>query len=211
MPYYASGNTERGIEFLDKAAASKDTVSYYASYYLGILHLKQGNKPLALNAFDYAKKNPKDRELAQESAFQFAKVSYDAGKPDQAISEFERYLKTYPSSSHSVEVKEMLAQAYVNGNNFNKAIEYIEALPSRNQYINQAYQKAAYLKGSELYNKENYPRSGGVLREVVGVSDRPELYRPQQVSGAVKPILSEENSSEGGNQLFKGCWSGRFH
>lgn len=154
---YASGNTERGIEFLDKAAASKDTVSYYASYYLGILHLKQGNKPLALNAFDYAKKNPKDQELAQESAFQFAKVSYDAGKPDQAIGEFERYLKTYPSSSHSVEVKEMLAQAYVNGNNFNKAIEYIEALPSRNQYINQAYQKAAYLKGSELYNKENYP------------------------------------------------------
>lgn len=153
---YIAGNTEKGIEYLDKAAASKDTVSYYASYYLGILHLKKGNKPLALNAFDYARKNPADKSLAEESSFQFGKVSYDAGKPDQAISEFEYFLKTYPTSSHSAEVKELLAQAYVNGNNFNKAIEYIEALPSRNQHINQAYQKAAYLKGSELFNKEQY-------------------------------------------------------
>jgi TolA-binding protein len=154
--HYATGNTVRGIEFLEKSAASKDTVSYYASYYLGILHLKQGNKPLALNAFDYARKNPKDASLAEESAFQFAKISYDAGKQDQAVAEFERYLKNSPTGVHANEAKELLAQAYINGNNFNKAIEYIEALPSRNSYVNQAYQKAAYLKGSELFNKEDY-------------------------------------------------------
>lgn len=153
---YAAGNTAKGIQYLDKAAAAKDTVSYYASYYLGILYLKQGNKPYALNAFNYAKKNPKDAKLAEESSFQFAKVSYDDGKPDLAIDEFERFLRSYPSSERTVEVKELLAQAYVNGNNFNKAIEYIEALPSRNQYINQAYQKASYLKGSELFNKTEY-------------------------------------------------------
>ncbi len=156
---YAAGNTEKGIEYLDKAAAAKDTVSYYASYYLGILYLKQGNKPYALNAFDYAKKNPKDKKLAEESSFQFAKVSYDAGKPDQAINEFEKFVTTYSSSVHANEVKELLAQAYVNGNNFNKAIEYIEALPSRNPIINQGYQKATYLKGAELFNKNQYPEA----------------------------------------------------
>ncbi len=155
--HYAAGNTEKGIEYLDKAAATKDTVSYYASYYLGILHLKQGNKQNALNAFNYAKKNPKDKNLAEESSFQYAKVSYDAGKPDMAIDEFEKFVSAYPNSKHAVEVKELLAQAYANGNNFNRAIEYIEGLSSRNQYINQAYQKATYLKGSELFNKEDYP------------------------------------------------------
>ena len=155
--HYAAGNAEKGIQYLGKAAAGKDSVSYYASYYLGILHLKQGNKQNALNAFNHAKKNPADKSLAEESSFQYAKVSYDAGKPDIAIDEFERFLQLYPESIHAVEVKELLAQAYVNGNNFNKAIEYIEGLPSRNQYINQAYQKATYLKGSELFNKEDYP------------------------------------------------------
>lgn len=153
---YVEGNTERGIAYLDKAAASRDTVSYYASYYLGILHVKQGNKSLALNAFDYARKNLTDRSLAEESAFQVGKIAYDAGKPDRAISEFESFIKTYPKSSHAAEVKELLAQAYINGNNYNKAIEYIEALPNRNQLINQAYQKATYLKGTELFNKEQY-------------------------------------------------------
>lgn len=153
---YATGNTERGIQYLDKAAASKDTVSYYASYYLGILHVKQGNKTLALNAFDYARKNPSDKNLAEESAFQLGKVAYDAGKPDLAISAFETFTKDYPRSGHINEVKELLAQAYINGNNYNRAIEYIESLSSRNQHINQAYQKATYLKGSEHFNKEQW-------------------------------------------------------
>ena len=157
--HYAAGNTAKAIEYLDKAAEAKDTVSYYASYYLGILYLKQGNKPYAMNAFNYAKKNPADKTLAAESSFQFAKVSYDAGKPDLAIDEFEKFLTNNPNNPHTVEVKELLAQAYVNGNNFNKAIEYIEGLPSRNQYINQAYQKATYLKGSELFNKGDYSES----------------------------------------------------
>lgn len=153
---YTSGNTEKGVEYLERAAAAKDTVSYYASYYLGILYLKQGNKPYALNSFNYAKKNPKDAKLAEESSFQFAKISYDAGKPDQSIDEFERFLKTYPASVHTTEVNELLAQAYVNGNNYNKAIQYIEALPSRNAYIDQAYQKATFLRGSDLFNRGEY-------------------------------------------------------
>jgi TolA-binding protein len=153
---YSAGNTDKAISYLERAAAAKDTVGYYASYYLGVLYLQKGNKPYALNSFSYARKNPKDAKLAEESAFQYAKVAYDAGKPDLAIDEFERYLQQYPRSTHAVEVNELLAQAYVNGNNYNKAIEYIEALPSRNQYIDQAFQKASFLKGSELFNKGEY-------------------------------------------------------
>ncbi len=153
---YELNKTDKAITYLSKSAASKDSVSYYASYYLGILYLKQGDKPLALNAFDFARKVPEDKEFAEEASFQFAKVSYDAGRPDQAINEFEKFLDTYRGSAHTNEVKELLAQAYVNGNNFHKAIEYIEALPSKSPQIQQAYQKATYLMGAELFNKNNY-------------------------------------------------------
>lgn len=146
----------KAIQYLSKSASTRDSASYYASYYLGILYIKQGEKPLALNAFDFARKNPFDKRLAEESWFQFGKVSYDAGKPDQAIAEFEKFLVQYPSGAHSNEVKELLAQAYVNGNNYHKAIQYIEALSTRSPYIDQAYQKATYLKGAELFNKEDY-------------------------------------------------------
>jgi TolA-binding protein len=156
---YALDQTEKAITYLSKSAATKDSTSYYSSYYLGILYLKEGEKPLALNAFDMARKYPKDRKLVEESSFHFAKVSYDAGRQDQAIEEFEKFLSAFRSSAHTNEVKELLAQAYVNGNNFHKAIEYIESLPSKSPQIEQAYQKATYLKGAELFNKESYPEA----------------------------------------------------
>jgi len=156
---YSLNQTPKAIDYLGKSAALRDSVSYFASYYLGILYLKQGEKPLAINAFDFARRNPADRQLAEESWFQFAKVSYDAGNPEVAIQELEKFLSTFPQSLHKNEVKELLAQAYVNGNNYHKAIEYIESLPSRPPQIEQAYQKATYLQGSELFNKENYPEA----------------------------------------------------
>jgi TolA-binding protein len=157
--YYTLGQEDKAIGYLKESAASSDSVSYYASYYLGIMYLKHGDKPYALNAFNYAKNYTADKRLSEESSFQFAKVAYDAGKADMAISELESFLNAFPSSAHQNEVKELLAQAYVNGNNYNKAIAYIESLPQKNTSMQQAYQKATYLKGSELFNKEDYPQA----------------------------------------------------
>jgi len=157
--HYEMNQPQKALGYLSKAAASKDTIGYYASYYLGILYLKQGEKPLAINAFDYARKHPKDEKLSEEATFQLAKVSYDAGRPEQAITEFEKFLKTFQDSKHAPEVRELLAQAYINGNNYNKAIEYIETLSSRSAYIDQAYQKATYLKGADLYNRDDFEQA----------------------------------------------------
>ncbi|MBX2963203.1 MAG: tetratricopeptide repeat protein [Cyclobacteriaceae bacterium] len=154
--YYSLGQNDKAIDYLKLSAASSDSVGYYASYYLGILYLKQGNKPFASTAFENARKYTNDQALVEESTFQYAKVSYDLGKPDQAIAEFEKFMTAFPSSEYTNEVKELLAQAYVNGNNYNRAIDYIESLPRRSRSVDQAYQKATFLKGTELFNKNDY-------------------------------------------------------
>lgn len=152
---YASGKDQKAIEYL-KVSAGSDSVSVYASYYLGLIYLKQGNKVYALNSFDVARKNASVTVIAEESMYQYGKIAYDLGRPDQAISIFEQFKRTYPSSTHIGEVNELLAQAYVNGNNYNKAIEYIEAMPRRSPAIDAAYQKATYLKGAELFNMNQF-------------------------------------------------------
>ncbi|HEU5290773.1 MAG TPA: tetratricopeptide repeat protein, partial [Cyclobacteriaceae bacterium] len=154
--YYALDQDEKATQYLKTSAAKQDSVSFYASYYLGILYLKQGNKQFALNSFAHSRNCKNDEKLVEESTFQHAKVSYDLGKGDLAIPQFEKFLVTYPKSSRTVEVKELLAQSYVDGNNYNKAIEYIESLPQRGASMDKAYQKATYLKGAELFNKEDY-------------------------------------------------------
>lgn len=156
---YTLGDDAVAMKYLKSSFADKDSVGYYSSYYLGALYLKQNQKPMALTAFDIARKFRPDQKLVEESTYQYAKIAYDMGKPDQAISEFEKILVAFPKSTHSDEIKELLSQAYVNASNYNKAIEYIEALPRKSPAIERAFQKATMLKGIELFNKEDYPTS----------------------------------------------------
>ncbi|GHN01330.1 hypothetical protein WSM22_28190 [Cytophagales bacterium WSM2-2] len=147
----------KALEYLKNSFADADSVGFYSSYYLGQIYLKSNQKPMALTAFDIARKFKPDQKLVEESSFQYAKISYDMGRADQAISEFENILKAFPNSSHTIEIKELLSQAYVNANNYNKAIDYIEALPNRSPVVERAYQKATMLKGMDLFNQELYP------------------------------------------------------
>lgn len=156
---YTIGQDAKAISYLKNSFADNDSIGYYSAFYLGQLYLRGNQKPLALTSFEVAKRYKADALLAEESAFQFAKIAYELGHPDQAIAEFERILKNYPTSTHSIEIKELLSQAYVNANNFNKAIEYIEALPNRSVAVERAYQKATMLKGMELFNQEDYPQA----------------------------------------------------
>ena len=153
---YLAGQDVEALTYFKASVSDKDSVGFYSSYYLGLLYLKQQQKPLALIAFDNARKFESDKKLVEESTFQYAKISYDMGQPDKAISEFEKFLVLLPTSDHVIEVKELLSQAYVNANNYNKAIEYIESLPKRGLAIDRAFQKATFLKGTELFNKEDY-------------------------------------------------------
>ena len=147
---------DAAISYFRRSASDKDSVGFYSSYYLGSLYLKKQQKPQALNAFDNARNFKVDPRIVEESTYQFAKISYELGKPDQAIAEFENFVVQFPQSVHITEVKELLSQTYVNANNYNKAIEYIEAMPKRGANIDLAYQKATLLKGEELFNKEDY-------------------------------------------------------
>lgn len=153
---YTLGEDADALKYLKLSFVDSDSVGFYSAYYLGSLYLKQNQKPMALTSFDIARKFLPDQKLVEESTYQFAKVAYDLGRPDQAITEFEKMLVAFPKSVHADEIRELLSQAYVNASNYNKAIEYIEAMPKRSPAVERAFQKATLLKGIELFNKEDY-------------------------------------------------------
>jgi tetratricopeptide (TPR) repeat protein len=156
---FSTGQNNLALDYFKATASDNDSVGFYSSYYLGLLYLKQQQKPLALTAFGNARKFAADPAIVEESAYQFAKISFDVGQSEQAIRESERFLSVFPASTHALEMRELLSQAYTDGNNYNKAIAYIESLPKRSPVIDRAFQKATYLKGAELFNKEDYAQA----------------------------------------------------
>jgi len=170
-----AGNDDLALRYLKSSASDADSIGVYASYSLGLLYLKRLEKPLALTAFEVTRKFKKDPRLAEESLYQAAKINYDLGKPDIAINEFEQLLRDFPQSMYIQEVKETLSQVYVNANNYNKAIEYIDALSKRTPAIDKAYQKATFLKGTELFNKEDYANAVSLFEKSLQYPSDPEI------------------------------------
>ncbi|MBK5278061.1 MAG: tetratricopeptide repeat protein [Bacteroidia bacterium] len=156
---FSVGEDDAALDWLKQSALDNDSIGYYSSYFLGSLYLKMNQKTLAITAFENARNFKSDKRIVEESTFQAAKLSYDLLLPDKAITEFEKFVSDFPASVHATEVKELLSHAYLNANNYNKAIEYIESFPKRNQNLDRAYQKATLLKGIELFNMEDYPNA----------------------------------------------------
>lgn len=168
-------DTDHALQYLKASATDLDTIGTNASYLIGTIYLQRKEKPLALTAFENVKNSTIDARIAEESLFLSAKVNYELGRADESIAEFEGLLKRYPQSTHQQETRELLSQAYINANNFNKAIEYIESLPRRTPAVDRAYQKATYLKGTDFFNKEDYINAVQYLQKSLEVPIDPAL------------------------------------
>jgi tetratricopeptide (TPR) repeat protein len=142
---YKTGDYKGAIEGFKPAAASpKDSLSQYAAYHLGNSYLQAGNKTFALNAFDQARKGKFSKAIAEEAAFSYAKVSYDAGNSVQATTALKDFVKAYPDSKHEGEANELLGEAYLNSNNYEEAIAHIERIKTRTPRIEAAYQRVTF-------------------------------------------------------------------
>jgi TolA-binding protein len=161
--------------FKPVASATRDTLSQYASYYLGLSYLQSGNKPFALTAFDAARKAKFSKDLQEEAAFYHAKLSYEQGNGANAIVALKDFLKTYPNSKHENEVNELLGEAYLSSNNYAEAIAHLESIKRRTPRIDAAYQRVTYNRGVELFNNERFPEAVAMFAKSLQTSPDVDL------------------------------------
>lgn len=187
---YKLGDHQGAIDQFKVVATENDSTGIYASYYLGILYLKEGNKNYAITAFDKARKSELNPSLTEESTYQYVKVALDLGRTEEAIRVMNDFTGDFPQSSHLDEVNDLLSQAYLNSNNYNLAIRHIEALASVNRNLQTIYQKATYLKGAEEFNKGNY-------QDAIQLFDKSLKYQVDPVFTAKASVWAGEAFSVG--------------
>ncbi|MDH5382162.1 MAG: tetratricopeptide repeat protein, partial [Cyclobacteriaceae bacterium] len=156
---YALSKYDEALDNFKIVASGNDEVAMYSSYYLGILYYKNGNSRYALTAFDKVRSNKFSKELQLEGEYQYGKLCFDIGDDSKAISSMEYFVKTYPDSKYSQELSELLSEAYLSTNDYEKAIKQIELQKNKSQKLLAAYQKANYLAGTVYFNKGDYRRA----------------------------------------------------
>jgi len=167
------GNSEAAIESFKRVALNQDSLSQYASYYLGQLYTEEDNLLFASSAFDQASKLSYNKQMQEDAAFLYAKVNYQSKKYTLAILALDRFIRTYRESDYVPEANNLLSEAFLNTNDFQRAITFIERLEQKSPRIQQAYQKVTFYKGTEFYNQAQYDQA-------VQLFDKSLIYTPDK-------------------------------
>lgn len=151
------GDLQGAEKHYKKAALDRDTLGAYASYQLGLLYMEQKNYVFAVPAFKRA--SSYENEIQEEAHYLQAKAEFDGANYDQAIVLFKEYSDQFKAGTYVSNVNEMLSEAYLNTDNYELAIDYIESLERLTPKLKASYQHITFVKGVELFNKRRFYES----------------------------------------------------
>ncbi len=156
---YKSANKTAAIDNFKQIASQDDSIGQFASYYLGVLYVDQDNQPFATSAFERAADMKFDEDIREQASFNLGKVYFAREDFSQAIKAFTAFKEAFPNSRNMVEVNDLLSESYLNTQNYQQAIAFIESLPNKTAQIRKAYQKVSFFAGTQAFNNSDFYKS----------------------------------------------------
>jgi hypothetical protein len=150
--YYNAKNWNKAIEGFKQIGGKEDSLAQNAMYLLGDAYLKTGQKANARNAFLLCASNSSNAKQQEVSQYNYAKLSYELGYQDVALTELQKFLQTYPNSEYTNEGKELLVGMLANTNNYKDALALLESVQSPSPNARRLYPVILYGRASELIN-----------------------------------------------------------
>ena len=150
--YYQLQRFPKAIEGFKQLGGKEDSLAQNAMYLLGDAYMKTGQKANARNAFLFCESNssyPVQKEISQ---FQYAKLSYELGYPDIALTELRSFLQTYPKSTYVPEARELLLSVLANTSNYKDALALMDSVSNPSPAARQLKARILYGRATELIN-----------------------------------------------------------
>lgn len=121
------------------------------------------NKQGARNAFFKTTKVNYDKEIQEEGAFNYAKLSYELDFHQVALDATQEFISNYPYSKKLNDAKVLLGEILLTTKNYKDAIEILESIPNKNREALEVYQKVCYYRGLEFYNERAFQNAISVF------------------------------------------------
>jgi len=150
--YYQTGNYPKAIEGFKQLSGKEDSLAQNAMYLLGDAYLKTNQKANARNAFSYCAANSSNAYQREVSKYNYAKLSYELGYQDVALTELKKFLAEYPNSAYNAEAKELLVGVLANSNSYKDALALVEGLKNPSDNVKKQYAKILYGRATEMVN-----------------------------------------------------------
>ncbi len=150
--YYQTANYTKAIEGFKQLSGKEDSLAQNAMYLLGDAYLKTNQKANARAAFSFCAANTSNVYQREVSRYNYAKLSYELGYQDVALTELKKFLADYPNSAYDTEAKELLVGVLANSNSYKDALTLVEGLKNPSDNVKKQYAKILYGRATEMVN-----------------------------------------------------------
>ena len=150
--YYQTKDYNKAIAGFKQIGGATDSMSQNSMYLLGDAYLRTGQKANARNAFLFCSlnsSNPKQKEI---SRFNYAKLSYELGYQDVALTELQGFLQQFPNSEYAREGRELLVSVLAGTNNYRDALTLLDSLDHPSENARRLIPRILYGRATELVN-----------------------------------------------------------
>lgn len=150
--YYQTKSWDKAIAGFKQLGGKEDSLAQNSMYMLGDAYLKTGQKANARNAFLFCASNSSNPQQKEISQYNYAKLSYELGYQDVALTELQAFLQRYPNSSYNREAKELLVSVLANTNNYKDAMTFLDSLDHPSENARRLVPRILYGRATEMVN-----------------------------------------------------------
>lgn len=165
--YYKINDFKKAAKYFEEVLDYKDKLSQNVFYHLGDCYIKTGEKQKARMAFQSAAKLDFEPAIKEDASYNYSKLTYELSffPFNEAIKALKEHIEAYPASPKVPECYQYLVKAYMNTKNYKDAISSIELIKEKNNDLYEAYQRATYFRGLELFSNLDFKNSLGHLNK----------------------------------------------
>ncbi len=167
--YYDAGQLTKAIEGLKQLSNERDSLGQNSMYILGDCYLKTGQKANARAAYQFCAYNSSNKQQQEISLFTYAKLSYELGYQDIALSEMQRFITQYPASTYNTEAKEILVNLLANTNNFKDALDLYRSFKNPTPSMQRVYPRILYGRAVEYMNDQQLSSADVLFSDIIAM------------------------------------------
>lgn len=163
--YYKTQQWQNAVEKFKPLSDTRDSLGQTAMYLLGDCYLKTGDKKSARNAFSICAEMSFNPGQQEASLLLSAKLSYEMGYNDDALSRINELLTAFPGTSYKDEAKTLLSDLLIKTNNYAEAYKALEDVTNKDAAYWRVSQKVTYGYAMQQMQAGNYSFADELLNK----------------------------------------------
>lgn len=202
---YDDGKYQRAIDLMGLAIGENDALAQSAWLYLGQSKLKLGDSDGSARAFEQAASMNYDAAARETALYNYAVAQHKGARTPfgKSIDLFEEFLNDYPRSQYKDKVEGYLVDAYLTGNDYEKALASISHIKNPGSTVLKAKQYVLYNLGVQALSNGQTDLAIDRLKQAVALGERDKtvlnearlwLAEAQYRSGNYKEATSNQMS-----------------